>query len=146
MTHGETHGLGAAAPWVLVQLRKGLRGELHRGIRSHLPMRDEQRTGARIEEGAREAGEGFRALAAAARRIARREDYPVRIELESRDFRSGEEAIVALEGLGIAGSPLRWRQYQSRFGGTPDLTGQSAMRRKVQDTIIGEPTVLGEVF
>ena len=59
-------------------------------------MRDEQRAGLGIEEGAGKARIALGAFRAAGRGVAGRQDHPIGVELEPRDLGSGEIAVVLL--------------------------------------------------
>ena len=73
-------------------------------------MRDEQRARLRIDEGARQPRQRLRAFRAAGRRVARRQDHPVGIELQARDLGGGEIAVVVLARR------VGRRQDQARLG------------------------------
>src|SRR5262245_28955112 len=101
LSHGDAEGLGAANLWVRVHLDERACRELDGGIRPHLPVRDEERPGTRIEESLRHARHRFGGLAAGAGGIASRQYHPVGIKLEGGNLRSGEKAVVALERFRI---------------------------------------------
>ena len=72
----------------------GRRDQLHGGGGVDRPVRHEQGTGPGVDKSSREAGQGFGAFRAASGGVARGQDYPVGIKLESADLGSREIAIV----------------------------------------------------
>src|SRR2546426_4786818 len=100
--------------------------------RFHRPVAHEQRAGARVEERAAETGDRFRARAAAARCVARRQHDPIGVESEAEDFLHREEA-VAVHARDVGG-----RERERRLGEAVELTGNEAVRGERQDPIAGE--------
>ena len=109
----------------------------HRGrIGIHGPMRDEEGSGASVEERACETREGLRTGLPAASSVAGRQHDPIGIELQARHLRGGEQAIVLLGrligrgqdecGLGSCLAKLR------------RLAGKQAMRGEMQNTIAAQ--------
>ena len=95
-------------------------------------MRHQQRAGAGIDEGARQARQRLRLLGAAGCRVAGRQDHPVGVELEGGNLGGRQIAIVEL------GLLLGRRQDQARLAGAFDLTRQRAVGGEVQHPVLGE--------
>ena len=98
----------------------------HRRIRLHRPMRHQQPTRSSIEKCPRKPRQSFRAVSIRAkRRIAGREQHPVGVDLQRRDFAGRQQAIV----VGITASGQR----QCGLREVGDLTTEQAMGREGQD-------------
>ena len=146
--HGATEGLGAANRAGVAQLGEGARHQHGRGIGIHRPVGHQEGAGASVEERAREARQGLRTGLFTARGIARREDHPVGVELQTGDQ---PIAIEARDGalhtrLGpadnadatLAGPP---NPIMGLLLGLLDVAGAEA--RGV--TFQGDPAILGRI-
>ena len=130
--HGLAHRLRAAHRLIGGEAANGTCDERHGGVGVHSPMGDEQRAALRIDKGACKAGKRLGALHASGRRVARRKDHPIGVELQAGDLRGGEISIIFLARA------LGWRQQQAWLGAALELPGERAMRCEMHDPIVGQ--------
>ena len=113
----------------------------HRRQRRHLPMRDQKRAGTGIEERTRQPGQRLGAgIAIAGRGVAGRQDDPVGIQLQLRDFAGGQQSVIGFGCLGRNGQRngrLRLvADEQRRF------TCDQCMGCEIENPVVGKPGLL----
>ena len=138
--HGLPQRLGMGKLWIARDCSQCADHQFSGCLIIHAPVRDNQRSGARIEEGARKARQRFRAGFFWCRRVASGQHHPVGIKLELRDLARGQKPVVELV------RHVRERERQGRLRLTLvellQVSRNQPMGGKIDDPILVELRLL----
>jgi hypothetical protein len=128
----------ACRNWIGFEMTERRCGQPGRGFGIDRPMRNAR--GAGVEERARQARQGFRAGLVAGDGFASRQDHPIGIELEPRDFARRQQAVVEIGRL------FREAEHQRRLGRSLNVAGNQSMGGEIDDAVVHQRCALDRRF